>query len=159
MCARRIAPFLSAEDDDEEAETTDEDMGFGLFDSDDGTQETLARDEDVANTAIATPSPLKNRKIEESGTLIQRLIAHQYFQGFWSALSTQLCRDMHIKEEYAMAEQTLITAIVVVFLEEKMQDEQDTWELVVEKARTWLEGALEGDVLEDVWRMAAKIVG
>jgi hypothetical protein len=67
---------------------------------------------------------------------------------------------MNIKPEYATAERTLLTAIVVVFLERKMADEEDTWELVVEKARKWVEDKLEEDgVRDDVWRMAEKIVG
>jgi hypothetical protein len=66
---------------------------------------------------------------------------------------------MNIKPEYATAERTLLTAIVVVFLERKMADEEDTWELVVEKARRWVEEVVEDGLRDDVWRMAEKIVG
>jgi hypothetical protein len=66
---------------------------------------------------------------------------------------------MNIKPEFATAEHAMLTAIVVIFLSKKMRSEEDTWELVVEKARTWLEHALAEDVLSDVWKMAEKIVG
>jgi hypothetical protein len=46
-----------------------------------------------------------------------------------------------------------------MFLEKKMQDEEETWELVVEKARAWLENELAEDVLAQVWQLAEDIVG
>jgi len=57
------------------------------------------------------------------------------------------------------AEQLLSTAIVVVYLETKMEDEEDTWELVVEKARTWLEDTVDENVLGETWKLAQSTVG
>lgn len=57
------------------------------------------------------------------------------------------------------ADKVLATATVVMFLEKKMQDEEETWELVVEKARAWLENELAEDVLAQVWQLAECIVG
>jgi hypothetical protein len=56
-------------------------------------------------------------------------------------------------------QQILYTAIVVVFLEKKMQDEEETWDLVVEKARTWLGSVAPEEFLAEVWRMAESVVG
>ena len=57
------------------------------------------------------------------------------------------------------AELLLSTAIVVVYLETKMEDEEDTWELVVEKARTWLEDTVDENVLGETWKLAQSTVG
>jgi len=57
------------------------------------------------------------------------------------------------------SEHLLATAIVVLFLEKKMQDEEDTWELVVEKARAWLESELAEEVLARIWQLAEGVVG
>jgi hypothetical protein len=57
------------------------------------------------------------------------------------------------------ADQILATATVVMFLEKRMQDEEETWELVVEKARAWLENEVAEDVLAQVWQLAESIVG
>jgi hypothetical protein len=58
------------------------------------------------------------------------------------------------------AEQVLSTAIVVVYLETMMADEEGTWELVVEKAWDWLEEGVEGeDVFKEAWKMAKELVG
>lgn len=59
----------------------------------------------------------------------------------------------------ANAHQVLATATVVLFLEKKMQDEEETWELIVEKARAWLENEVAEDVLAQVWQLAKDIVG
>ena len=57
------------------------------------------------------------------------------------------------------ADQILATALVITFLERKMPDEEDTWELVVEKARMWLQDTVEDAVLAEVWRVAQGLVG
>jgi hypothetical protein len=154
---------VEAEVDEEE----DGDMGFGLFDDASGKEtppHSTSNSPTFTNTASGqqeSASPTKRQKVDkESGTLLQRLIARQSFSGSWTALSEQLCADMNIKSEYATAEPTLLTVIVVVFFERKMRDQEETWELVVEKARGWVEEKLEEDgVRDDMWRMAGKIVG
>jgi uncharacterized membrane protein len=58
----------------------------------------------------------------------------------------------------AKAELVLSTAIVVLFLEKKMQEDEERWDLVVEKARTWLGEVTSEDVLAEVWKVAEEIV-
>lgn len=41
-------------------------------------------------------------------------------------------------------ESTLTTALVIVYLEKKLPELKGDWELVVEKARTWLDGETRG---------------
>jgi hypothetical protein len=138
-----------------------EDMGFGRFD-DDATAS--------ASPHIQLESARKKQKVEqESGTLLQRLIARQSFEGSWEAIYKLPYDEMKFDGDAASlavtqmtelnADQILATAIVVLFLETKMQDEEETWELVVEKARAWLESEVAEDVLTRVWQLAGVIGG
>jgi hypothetical protein len=104
-----------------------------------------------------------------TGTLLQRLIARQSFEGSWAAIDKLPCDEMKLDRDAASkaiakltetnADKVLATATAVMFLEKKMQDEEETWELVVEKARAWLENELAEDVLAQVWQLAEGIVG
>jgi len=114
-------------------------------------------------------SPPQRQKVEEeSGTLLQRLIARQSFEGSWEAIDKLPFDEMKLDRDTASlvnaqlseqnSEQLLATAIVVLFLEKKMQDEEETWELVVEKARAWLGSNVAEDVLARVWQLAEDIL-
>jgi hypothetical protein len=102
------------------------------------------------------------------GTLLQRLIARQSFEGSWLAIDKLPCEEMKLDRDAASkavtqltetkADQILATATVVMFLERNMQDEEETWELVVEKARAWLEDEVAEGVLAQVWDLAKAIV-
>lgn len=111
---------------------------------------------------------------DEDGTLLQRLIARQSFDGSWTGIIDQLCDEMSMDRDVVRGavqkveqvardttdvEQALSTAVVVVFLENKMEDEEETWELVVEKARAWLKDVVDGGALGEVWREAKAILG
>jgi hypothetical protein len=52
----------------------------------------------------------------------------------------------------------LATAMVITFLERLVTGEEETWELVVEKARDWLDASMNADVLKEVWKEAENIV-
>ncbi|KAI4620240.1 hypothetical protein J4E80_004766 [Alternaria sp. BMP 0032] len=115
-------------------------------------------------------SPPQRQKVqEETGTLIQRLIARQSFEGSWEAIDKLPFDEMKLDRDTASlanaqlneqnSEQLLATAVVVLFLEKKMQDEEETWELVVEKARAWLGSKVAEDVLARVWQLAEGVVG
>ncbi|RII23099.1 hypothetical protein CUC08_Gglean013070 [Alternaria sp. MG1] len=148
MRHRKVAPQATNDCHDlsldmEEKEESDEDMGFALMDS-----------------PVSPQSP---------GTLLQRLIARQSFEGSWAAIDKLPCDEMKLDRDAASkaiakltetnADKVLATATAVMFLEKKMQDEEETWELVVEKARAWLENELAEDVLAQVWQLAEGIVG
>ena len=104
---------------------------------------------------------------DEDGTLLQRLIARQSFDGSWTGIIDQLCDEMsmdrdvveQVARETTDVEQALSTAVVVVFLENKMEGEEQTWELVVEKARAWFEDMIDDGALGEVWREAKAILG
>jgi len=115
-------------------------------------------------------SPPQRQKVQEdTGTLLQRLIARQSFEGSWEAIDKLPFDEMKLDRHTASlanaqlneqnSEQLLTTAIVVLFLEKNMQDEEETWELVVEKARAWLGSDVAEDVLARVWQLAEDVVG
>ncbi|KAF2867071.1 hypothetical protein BDV95DRAFT_582412 [Massariosphaeria phaeospora] len=132
--------------------------------------------------ATATPGPPQGTADPEldrdtdPATLLQRLIKRQSFAGSWTREDLP-CSAMHVSRDAvkASAEKlaathpaiggdkiaaVLATAIVIMFLEKKMADEEETWELVVEKARGWLAGEVgDEEVLKEVWKEADDIVG
>ncbi|KAI2478421.1 VIT multi-domain protein [Pyrenophora tritici-repentis] len=111
-----------------------------------------------------------------SPPLLHRLIAHQLHNGSFPATAPLPYLEMSISPSvvrnslrllttaptaaaYAeVLEQLLTTAIVVVYLENKMQEEVETWELVVGKARAWVQEVVEGTFLEELWKVAGEVV-
>ncbi|KAB2109656.1 hypothetical protein AG0111_0g1924 [Alternaria gaisen] len=174
MRHRKVAPQAEIADttndcDDldlgmEEKEESDEDMGFALMDSPVSPQSPA-----YSPTSPSSPNSKRQKTEEETGTLLQRLIARQSFEGSWATIDKLPHGEMKLDHDAASkaiaeltetdADQVLATATVVMFLEKKMQDEEETWELVVEKARAWLENEVSEDVLAQVWKLAEGIVG
>jgi hypothetical protein len=54
--------------------------------------------------------------------------------------------------------QVLVTAVVVTFLEQHMTDLEGIWELIVQKARDWLDGNVDEKILEQAWFDAKRLV-
>jgi hypothetical protein len=83
---------------------------------------------------------------------LHAILTHQTFSGAFT-FSEALLRSLSIAvkdfEEKAAADgiedrDVFATAVVVAYLEEKMSDEKDSWELVVDKAREWMEEKCRG---------------
>ncbi|KAJ5063465.1 hypothetical protein J3E72DRAFT_305450 [Bipolaris maydis] len=156
MTSRARFCSSTADEAKEEEEESDEDMGCGLFD-------------DVEEaSAVEPPSPI------ESGKFLQSLIALQSFSGAWPSISRLPCQKMGISiaeakevvqrlvddgvaKDVTVAEQYVATAAVISFLEKKMADKEETWELVVEKARTWLQDTVDAAYLGRVLVAGASI--
>ena len=92
---------------------------------------------------------------------LQALIALQTFSGAWE-WNAKLFSVIGVSEgEAAKAlptgvDKTIVTtALAVRFLEGKLAGEKDSWELLVDKARSWV----EGETSVDVWSVADKILG
>jgi hypothetical protein len=93
---------------------------------------------------------------------------HQTFSGaftFSEALLGSLSIALKDFEEKAAANgiedrDVFATAVAVAYLEEKMADEKDSWELVVDKAREWMEEKCQGvEGAEKVIAAARRLVG
>jgi hypothetical protein len=61
--------------------------------------------------------------------------------------------------ERTIAEQVLSTALITKFLEQNVSDDEETWELLVEKARAWNEDVTEQDVFAKVWEAVEALLG
>ncbi|KAF2467280.1 uncharacterized protein BDR25DRAFT_235074 [Lindgomyces ingoldianus] len=156
---------------EEECDESDEDMGFGLFD--DGPTISSATAPAIIKRQASGRG--KEEKALSKEELLLRLISRQSFEGSWSREQLP-CDTMGIDRDAARAavpklmsantglgEESIViilaTAIVVLFLEKKMASEEDTWELIVEKARGWLIDQIPEDALEKVWKEASILVG
>lgn len=110
-------------------------------------------------------------------TIMHRLINRQTCEGKWRAshvpwaamgidFSTALAGTERrrtrrsIKEvEGGVETDALATACVVQWLEERMGDEADAWDLLADKARRWLSGAVEEGKARECWVRAVELVG
>ncbi|KAF2663856.1 hypothetical protein BT63DRAFT_430111 [Microthyrium microscopicum] len=100
---------------------------------------------------------------KQTGVSLQSLIALQTFEGFW-IWNEQLCHatgtDMtSAKKVTNLDKNVLATAIAIRVLETKWAAEKDTWELIVDKAKNWIENKVGLKGTEAVFRAAAKIAG
>jgi hypothetical protein len=119
---RPIAPAESSESDD--------DMGYALFDSDDPPK--------------ATPS----------ASPLHSLISLQTFVGAWDWNRDFFAVLMQGKKpEFAAAfgsEQFMATALAVAYMETKLINSKDVWEMVVSKAKTWMGTQVHPEAVDDL---------
>ncbi|KAH7400312.1 von Willebrand domain-containing protein [Cadophora sp. MPI-SDFR-AT-0126] len=90
------------------------------------------------------------------------LIELQDFDGFWASDSKKRAFNIvGVKDTdspVGVDAKVWLTILVVKFLQEKCGEEQGTWELVVEKARAWLDGC-GVDGLEGLEEKAGELLG
>ncbi|TVY40002.1 von Willebrand factor A domain-containing protein 5A [Lachnellula subtilissima] len=115
---------------------------------------------EARKVGIAASLPAKVDWVSKSAAdKVIALISLQDFEGFWvprSEVEEIMC--LQVPENPKVGDQKVfITLVVVSFLEQKMASEEGTWELVVEKARGWLE-SLGIMNLEQIEREAAEFV-
>jgi hypothetical protein len=75
------------------------------------------------------------------GEKVLRLIELQDFEGYWKfveEMNAMLGPGKVNEAKGKKADTTWVTMLVVVFLERKMKAFEETWDLVVEKARSWV---------------------
>lgn len=114
-----------------------EDMGYGLFDDGPPAQKTSAWSPSCAGT-FRDP--------------LDTIISLQNFTGFWE-FKKELLSVCGIGKSAAAGTmlasassgqpsrgQVWATILAIAFLERKMTSEKDTWELIVDKAKGWLQG-------------------
>ncbi|TLD38726.1 von Willebrand domain containing protein [Venturia nashicola] len=90
---------------------------------------------------------------------LHSLIAFQEFKGCWilrahfcQVIGLGLAKVKAAATKLNVDEKWLATALAVRYLVKQLGHESDTWELVVEKARAWLEAQPEGgDEKSEVW--------
>ena len=117
-----------------ESGDSDDDRGFGYFE---GGPPTPA-------LSIATASRGSDSNARDTLNII---ISLQRFQGFWELEQALLAVCGVAKSASAgtlpadaSRQRIVATVLAITFLERKMADERDTWELIVDKAKGWLDG-------------------
>ena len=151
--ARKSAPSVEkvreAAVEESDHEDADMDMGFG------------ALDEGATSPAYSRSSPSPADLPDEEK--MHHIIDLQEFDGSWTGsekLWTMLGIEAGKAVEIAKGEdpKARATALAVAWLEAKLKSEEDTWEMVVEKAKAWLENALGADKVEAVIGEAKKLI-
>ncbi|RGP76943.1 vault poly [Fusarium longipes] len=143
---------LDAMPTEEEAEDSDEDMGYGLFDGD-----------PVAPPAPPAPEPINARDP------LKALTSLQNFSGSW-AWSPDLERTLGVSLDevtrldlpsvvlgHTGKNDILATACAVLFFKRKLNDEEDIWEMLVEKAEAWLESNIREDGVNELKSVLEKL--
>ena len=108
----------------------------------------------------------KEKKSIPSGPKLDVLIELQTFEGFWewdaalfAILSVSEKQAEQVETQIGYGKQAVATALAVVFFERKLKSEKDAWELVVEKARGWLEGNIGEDGVHTLMEKVIALVG
>ena len=105
---------------------------------------------------------IEDAKAEETDP-IQKIVALQTFEGCWN-LDAPLVEVVGLSAERkapeGMDSQVWATVLAITFLMGKMTGDKEAWEMVVNKARGWLEGMEEGRerVTEEKWTLAEKLI-
>lgn len=108
--------------DEENEESDDDEMGFGLFDGD-----------DAAPPSQTTPST----------SPIHGIVSLQTFSGAWHwnddlfAIVWTKGSKPHFDPTFG-SEEVMATAVAVGYLEKRWMASKPVWEMVVEKAKTWM---------------------
>ena len=125
----------------------------------------------------AAPSPKKGAplgpQMQQEATMdvvgkMHQLIDAQSFEGCWHAQSFPWDGMNTAQAELqarlgalgaldAVLASAYVTAVAIIFLEKQVGKEKDTWELVVEKARGWMEVALHEQKRDEVWNMVESV--
>ncbi|KAM3468120.1 hypothetical protein MY5147_008260, partial [Beauveria neobassiana] len=100
---------------------------------------------------------------EDAKTPLEAIIALQTFGGSWT-WSTALEELLGVTREVAgeqldVEAETAATVCAVAYLEAKLADEQEVWELVVDKAQEWLVTTLGEDGVAALRTKARQMLG
>jgi hypothetical protein len=130
----------TASREEQEEEDSDDDMGFGLFD-----------DAPAGLKAAAPVSPLHS------------LINLQTFSGAWEwriellALVVPQGKKLEVDAAFG-SEQVLATCLAVAYMEARLADSKDIWEMVVEKAKVWLGSQVGADAVDSLVAKAKELI-
>lgn len=101
----------------------------------------------------------RDTKVDEADPL-QKIIALQTFEGCWN-LEAPLLDVVGLSAQHNVPQgvdsKVWATVLAITFLEEKMAGDKESWEMLVEKARAWLEGT-EERVFEGKWTLAKQLI-
>ncbi|KAL5620042.1 hypothetical protein FOBRF1_003288 [Fusarium oxysporum] len=155
-------------EDELEAEESGEDMGFALFDDGPPAPAPAASSAFFAMPASSITAAPKKKAISDMEPL-QALTTLQTFAGSWS-WSSDLERVLGVASDrvsklalpssvkgHSEKDDVLATACAVLFFKNKLQEEIDTWEMLVEKAEGWLEENIGDDGVSELFSVLEKL--
>ena len=115
----------------------------------------------------ASPSSARmaqnSSKPDEVDDPLQKIIALQTFEGYWN-LDAPLLEVVGLSAQHKAPQgvdlKVWAAVLAVTFLERKMAGDKEAWEMVVEKARGWLEDVEKGQkgVSEEMWTIAEQLI-
>ena len=114
---------------------------------DEGSEESYSGQMSVKRSAkarTAAAPTYQGKKVGDDDGTLDQIIAMEKFEGSWE-LSDRLLKILRMgsaakKVPKGVEDEVWATLLVILFLEKKMMHEKETWEMVAEKAKTWLEG-------------------
>ena len=104
----------------------------------------------------------EDKKAKETDAL-QKIIALQTFEGYWD-FDARLLEAVGLSAQHQVPQDVdntmWATVLAITFLEEKMRGDEETWVMLVEKARGWLKDMEEGKEvnLEENWTLAKQLI-
>jgi hypothetical protein len=145
-------------------ESCDDDMGFGLFDEDASVPAPIpvsaaAYQKKAISTSASTPAKSASAFAKDP---LHALIELQTFEGFWN-WTQELCTALGVvkaaveSKKPGVDEKVLATALAVRYFEAKLAKDKDGWEMIVEKAKTWLEG-MGHDEDDTIWELVKSVI-
>lgn len=129
---------------EEKEEEADEEMGFGLFDHDDGRGDVLA------SVKAQAPSPPPK-------DVLHVIIHLQTFDGAWrwrQGLFALLGIPPKLSASEFGGKDVMATALTIAFLQTKMAGRRGVWEMVVAKALAWMGGQVGEGKVDDLVKRA-----
>jgi hypothetical protein len=155
-------------EDELEAEESGEDVGFALFDDGPPAPAPAASSAFFAMPASSITAAPKKKATSDMEPL-QALTTLQTFAGSWSWSSdlervlgvtsdqvSKLALPSSVKD-HSEKDDVLATACAVLFFKNKLQEEMDTWEMLVEKAEGWLEENIGDDGVSELFSVLKKL--
>ncbi|KAJ4092562.1 hypothetical protein NW760_012020 [Fusarium oxysporum] len=155
-------------EDELEAEESGEDVGFALFDDGAPAPAPAASSAFFAMPASSITAAPKKKATSDMEPL-QALTTLQTFAGSWSWSSdlervlgvtsdqvSKLALPSSVKD-HSEKDDVLATACAVLFFKNKLQEEMDTWEMLVEKAEGWLEESIGEDGVSELFSVLEKL--
>lgn len=107
---------------------------------------------------VSPPNPV----IKTDADKVLAIIDLQAFDGSWDPKEKTLVTLLGLKTipnaPEGVDSKAWITCLVIAFLENKISNEEGMWELVVEKARGFVEGVMQEKSVEEIEKMATDVV-
>ncbi|KAG0264020.1 hypothetical protein BGZ95_003679, partial [Linnemannia exigua] len=126
---------------------------------------TVAREQEIEiNEQVITAQAMITRE-KQTVDIDETLMDLQTFEGFWewqeslfSWVGVDPTLAAEVIKEHGWDLRVAATAFAIVFFEKKQPEEKGSWELIVEKAKGWMEEQIGVHMVEVVLHKVAELV-